>query len=140
MCLTAGVACTPWQKQQCYGSAWATEDGPQLGCFSLPPRAPPHLRRGEVVGEAGRRSAAGAAGGARGRASEPCLLLPLLGRLQRGPPSLGQWRFLPPGSFSGGSGRTSCCQGSGSRASTSHNGCRCGFTDETQPPNACNLL
>lgn len=27
-----------------------------------------------------------------------------------------------------------------SRASTSPDGCRCGFSDETQPPNACNLL
>ena len=61
------------------------------------------------------------------------------GGLQRGPPSWGR-KPLPPAGCAGGSGRASCCPGPGSRVSTSPDGCRCGFSDETQPPNACNLL
>lgn len=69
----------------------------------LPGSSASRVRRGD--GEAGRRSAAGTAPGARGRGSEPRLLLPALGWLQRGPRAGGRGLCPRPAVLAAPAGR-----------------------------------
>lgn len=102
------------------------------------------LASGEVMGESDRHSAAGVARGAHGRSGEPHLLLPApwppaAWWAAAGSPELG-WEAFAPGRSCWWLRNDLLLPRAWSRVSTSPDGCCCGFSDETQPPNACNLL